>query len=788
MSEEHLPFFAKNMPSEQTIKVIISKMTIEQKVAQLSSVWVYELLDRNGFSYDKARKILRNGIGQITRIGGASNLSPMESAKLCNEIQKFILENTELKIPAMVHEEACSGYMAMGATIFPQAIGISCTMDLDAIKDMGSVIGRQMLCVGAHQALAPLLDITRDARWGRMEETFGEDPYLTSQIGIAFIKGLQGDEINKGVIATGKHFAGYGLSEGGMNWAPAHIPERELREFILRPFEAAVKEGHLGSIMPAYNEIDGIPVHSNGTLINSILNSEWGFSGIVVSDYFAIAMLEDYHHIAKNRGEAASLALNAGVTIELPNTDAYGESLISAIREGRVSESILDHEVAKVLRYKFAMNLMTDPLVDTTKVRDVFEDPYNYELSLKLARESLVLLKNSNNTLPLKKNCIKIAVVGPNSNSVRNLLGDYAYPCHIENLIETKKEGNVFSQPLPEDISMDGLIGEYPTVLDSIIEKIDDSGSVLYSHGCDINGDNEGGIKEAIEIASKADTVIIVVGDKAGLTLECTSGESRDRSDLNLPGVQEKLIEELTKIGKKTVVVLINGRPVTGKWFDRVDSIIEAWFPGVQGGRAIADVIFGDYNPSGRLTVSYPFTVGQMPLYYNHPPSAGRSHWHGDYVDSLAGPRYPFGYGLSFTQFKYISSECKLKWNENVPTNSTIAVKVKISNLGNLSGSEVAQIYVRTKSTKFTRPVKELKAFRRTGIDPRKAVTINFTIPLDILAYYDPGNGWFLEKGEIDILIGTSSEDIRFRESVTIPMDLRWKTLESFTSTSEVIS
>ena len=788
MSEEYLPFFTRHIPSNQIIDKILSEMSLEQKVAQLSSVWVYEILEGNEFSVEKARKLLKNGIGQITRIGGASNLSPMESAKLYNRIQKFMLEETEVKIPAMVHEEACSGYMAMGATIFPQAIGISSTMDMEAIKDMGSVIGRQMLSVGAHQALAPLLDITRDARWGRMEETFGEDPYLTSQIGIAFIKGLQGDEYTKGVIATGKHFAGYGLSEGGMNWAPAHIPEREFKEFVLRPFEAAVKEGHLGSIMPAYHEIDGIPVHSSGALINNILNSEWGFCGTVVSDYFAIAMLEDYHHIAKNRREAAALALNAGVTVELPNTDAYGESLIAAIREGSVSESLLDQAVSKVLKHKYAMNLMADPYVDTTKVRAAFESPKNNDLSLKLARESIVLLKNSNNTLPLKKTGIKIAVVGPNSNTVRNLLGDYAYPCHIENLIETKKEGNVFGQPLPENISMDGLIGDYPTVLDSIRGKVSDASSVFYSQGCDIIGDNEEGIKEAVEMARKADTVIIVVGDKAGLTLECTTGESRDRSDLNLPGVQEKLIDELIKIGKQTIVVLINGRPVTGKWFDKADAIVEAWLPGVQGGRAIADVIFGDYNPSGRLTVSYPITVGQMPLYYNHPPSAGRSHWHGNYVDSKAGPRYPFGYGLSYTEFKYISCECKLKWNENVPTNSTIAVKTIISNVGSMSGDEVAQVYVRTTSNKFTRPVKELKAFKRTGIEPGKKVTINFTIPLDILAYYDPENGWCLEKGRIDILIGSSSEDMHFEGSITVPEDLRWKSLELFTSSSEVIS
>ncbi|MEM0135681.1 MAG: glycoside hydrolase family 3 N-terminal domain-containing protein, partial [Thermoplasmatales archaeon] len=766
MSKENTSFFNRHLPDEETISKILSSMSLEQKVAQLTSVWVYELLDGTEFSVNKARKLLKNGVGQITRIGGASNLSPIESASLYNKIQQFLLEETEIKIPAIMHEEACSGYMALNATLFPQAIGVSSAMDPGAVKDMATVISKQMSYVGAHQALAPLLDITRDARWGRMEETFGEDPYLTSQIGIAYIKGLQGDENGRGVIATGKHFAGYGFSEGGMNWAPAHIPERELREIILRPFEAAVKEAHLESIMPAYNELDGVPCHSNKCLLDQILRNEWGFRGTVVSDYFAIAMLEEYHHIAKNREEAAIIALKSGVTVELPNKDAYGEPLITAVREGLVSESVLDQAVSRVLRHKYAMNLMSDPYVDVSKVIDAFVNPANENLSLKLARESIVLLKNSRSILPLRRNNIKIAVVGPNSNNIRNLLGDYAYPCHIENLIRTKTEDNVFNQPMPEKISMEGLIGEYPTVLECVREKVRDGATVVYSQGCDVVGNNRKGIKEAVELARSADAVIAVVGDKSGLTLECTTGESRDRDDLRLPGVQEELIEGLIKTGKPIVIVLVNGRPVTGTWFENVDAIVEAWLPGVQGGRAIADVIFGDYNPGGRLTVSYPFTVGQLPTYYNHPPSGGRSYWHGDYFDGKSGPRYPFGYGLSYTEFKYISNECLLDWNESSPSKSAILVKTTVSNLGSLLGDEVVQVYAKTSSKKFTRPIKELKAFRRITIDSGETKIIKFTIPLDILSYYDFENGWRLEKGPIEIFIGSSSEDIRFTATV----------------------
>jgi len=766
---------------DQRVARLIADMTLEEKVAQLSAVWVYEVLDRLEFSEDKAWALFRHGIGQITRIGGASNLPPELSARLANQIQTFLREHTRLKIPALVHEEACSGYMAQGATLFPQAIGVASSWNPDVVFRMADVIRRQMRAVGAHQALAPLLDITRDARWGRMEETFGEDPLLTASLGIAFIRGLQAGGWSDRIIATGKHFAGYGFSEGGMNWAPAHIPIRELFEMVLLPFEAAIKEAGLESVMPAYHELDGIPLHAHVGLLREILREAWGFQGTTVSDYFAVAMLEDYHHVAADRTAAARLALDAGVDVELPNRDAYGEPLLAAVKSGLIPLSRVDQAVARVLRHKVALGLFENPWVDETRVYQVFNRPEHDNLALQVAHESIVLLKNEGQLLPLPKTGLRLAVMGPNADSARNLMGDYAFPCHIESLIEMREQGNVFSQPLPESITLDGVLGDMPTIYQAIRQKVGNPDDVIYRAGCSVSGTDQTGFEAAVAAARNADVAILVMGDKAGLTLDCTTGESRDRTDLSLPGVQEAFVEAICQTGTPVVVVLINGRPVTGDWIDKVDALVEAWLPGGQGATAVADVLFGDYNPAGRLAVSFPRTVGQVPVYYNHAPSGGRSHWHGDYVDTSATPRFPFGFGLSYTQFAYPETTARLDWHADDPLSSEVHVAVQVENVGARAGDEVVQVYVHMPSDTVTRPVKELKAYARVPLEPGSQKTLRFILPLEILAYYHPTGAWAVDPGTLDVWIGSSSEHIRAHHQLTLPERIVWPQRNRFT-------
>ncbi|HEX2622888.1 MAG TPA: glycoside hydrolase family 3 N-terminal domain-containing protein, partial [Phototrophicaceae bacterium] len=631
---------------------LLAQMTLDEKIAQLGSYWVYELLDKVTFSPDKAQKLLHNGIGHITRVGGASNVLPLEIATIGNHIQRFLREHTRLGIPAVIHEECCSGFMARGATVFPQAIGVASTWEPELVEAMADVIRAQMRSVGAHHALSPVLDVARDARWGRVEETFGEDPYLVARLGSAYIQGLQGDDFKRGIVATAKHFVGYGMSEGGMNWAPPHLGWREMREVYLFPFEAAVREARLASIMNGYHEIDGVPCGSSEELLTRILRDEWGFDGTVVSDYFAVTMLKEYHHVARTKSQAAEMALKAGMDVELPFTDCYGDPLREAINQGKVSEALIDVSVRRVLEQKFALGLFENPFVDTGKVN--FDTPAERQLAREIAQKSIVLLKNENKFLPLDKSLKSIAVIGPNAHNIRNLFGDYAFPAHMETLLELRTQNNVFNQPLPDDIkSSDDFISAI-TVLNALKDRVSPDTRIQYARGCDVIEPSTDGFAEAVEVAKQAQVAIVVVGDKAGLTDSCTSGEARDRADLGLPGVQEQLVRAVYETGTPIVLVLINGRPVSLDWIaESVPAILETWFPAEEGANAIADVLFGDVNPGGKLPITFPRTVGQVPIFYGHRPSGGRSHWKEDYVETSVKPLYPFGYGLSYTRFEF---------------------------------------------------------------------------------------------------------------------------------------
>jgi beta-glucosidase len=730
------------------IKFLLSKMSIEEKVAQLQSIPVDRLLEGKEFSEEKAKSLLMHGIGEITRIGGSGiGLSPREAAKIANKVQKFLVERTRLGIPAIIHEECLAGLLTPTATVFPQAIALASTWSPELVYRVASAIRQQVLCIGSRHCLSPVLDLCRDPRWGRCEETYGEDPYLVASIGLAYVSGLQGDDLKRGVIATTKHFAGHGFPEGGRNIAQVHLGSREFLEQHLYTFEVAIRIGKALAVMPAYHEIDGVPCHANKWLLTDVLRSQWGFEGVVVSDYGAVTQLNTIHRVAKSCVESFKLALESGVDIVFPDIICFDE-IVQAVKEGMISESLLDRAVERVLRLKEALGLFENPYVDEFKVPEVLDNEEHRLLALEAAREAIVLLKNDG-LLPLSKNLRTIAVIGPSANEPRNMLGDYHYDAHLGKSITSVK---------------------VVTVLEGIRNKVSKETKVLYAKGCDIDSQDRSGFEEALRIAREADVIIAVMGEKSGLdpswfglkkeVVQHTSGEGVDRASLGLPGVQEELIKELHRIGKPMVLVLINGRPlaITGI-LPYVNAVLEAWFPGEEGGNAIADIIFGDVNPSGRLPVSVPKTVGQVPVYYSRKPSSFRN-----YIDVDSKPLFPFGFGLSYTEFRY--RDLVVRTPEVKPF-GFVEVEVTIENVGKVAGKEVVQVYISKEFAEVARPVKELKAFKKIYLEPGKAKKVLFRIPTEALAFYDRGMSLVIEPGDYRVMVGKSSEDIvlegRFR-------------------------
>ncbi len=629
-----------DLPIGERVADLLGRMTVEEKVAQLGSAWVFQLADGAELATERAAGLLRHGLGQVTRISGASSLCGRDAATLANAIQRHLVDETRLGIPAIVHEEICSGLMASGATIFPQAIGLASTWEPAYATALADAVRVQMRTIGAHQGLSPVLDVCRDPRWGRTEETFGEDPHLVARMGVAFVRGLQGDDLAEGVIATAKHFVGYGASEGGMNWAPAHLGRRELREVYLHPFEAAVSAARLRSVMNAYTELDGVPAAADRGLLTTTLRDEWGFAGCVVADYFSVRQLADYHRLAADDTEAAAMALEAGLDVELPGTDCYGEPLLKAVREGRVSEATLDTSVARVLQSKFELGLFERSFVDPDAVAAVTDTADHRRLARTIAEKSIVLLRNDG-VLPLPADVGTVAVIGPNADHARHLFGDYTYPAHVESLMEVLRSGrNVFSMPIDDDHALDPVQSDAATVVGALRDRL--GAVVRFAKGCDVNSPDRSGFTEAVELAARSDVVVMVMGDKAGLTDDCTSGESRDVSTLDLPGVQEDLVRAVIDTGTPVVLVLVAGRPLASTWVhEHCRAVVLAWLPGQEGAHAIADVLTGAVNPGGKLPISYPRSAGQIPVFYGHKVSGGRSHWKGDYVDWPDEPALP---------------------------------------------------------------------------------------------------------------------------------------------------
>jgi len=751
---------------DERVEDLLGRMTLDEKLAQLGSRWVFELADGPRLLAEQAQRLLLNGLGQVTRIAGASSLGAAEAAELANALQRHLVEETRLGIPAIVHEEICSGLMAREATVFPQAIGLASTWEPTLAEALAGTIRTQMRAAGAHQGLGPVLDVCRDPRWGRLEETFGEDPHLVARMGLSFVRGLQGDDARTGVAATAKHLVGYGASEGGRNWGPAQIPARELRDVYLHPFEAAVRAGGVRSVMNAYNELDGIPCAADPGLLTGILRDEWGFEGCVVSDYFSIRQLADYHRFALGAEEAAAMTLSSGLDVELPSTDCYAEPLLGALASGLVAPEAVDEAVRRVLRTKFELGLFEQPYVTPSRAAAASDTPAHRELARKIARKSLVLLANDG-TLPLRAELGSVAVVGPCADASRNLLGDYAYPAHVESLAEIGQSGGQdFAIPVPEGYGLDGSIS-FPSVLDALRGRLGDR--VRHARGCDVGGHSRDGFDEAVALAGEADVAVMVMGDKSGLTNDATSGETRDRASLELPGVQEELVAAVAETGTPVVLVLVAGRPIgSPEIHARCAAVLMAWLPGEEGAAAIAETLLGDVSPGGKLPVSYPRSAGQLPVFYGHKISGGRSHWKVDYVETPAAPLYRFGHGLSYTTFALRDvavRRSEVSWTE------TITVDASVANTGERAGDEVVQLYVRDPYASVTRPVLELKGFVRLELAAGESKRVTFDVPVGQLGFHGRDGRYVVEPGRFDVFVGTSSAELAAAGSVTVVAD-----------------
>nr|MBP7103597.1 glycoside hydrolase family 3 C-terminal domain-containing protein [Fermentimonas sp.] len=697
--------------TDERIADLLSRMTTEEKIGQLCFPTGWEMYRKiDDHTAVPAESFIERM--QKTPIGGfwatlradpwtqktlSNGLNPKLSAKALNSLQRFAVEETRLGIPLLFAEECMHGHMAIGTTVFPTGLGQGSTWNPQLIQEMAGVIALETRLQGAHIAYGPILDLARELRWSRVEETFGEDPVLTAKLGVAFVNGLQGNDFKDGrhVYSTPKHFAAYGIPSGGHNGQQAFIGERELFSNHLLPF-GKVAEAGVKTIMTSYNSIDGIPATAHKYLLKDILRVEWGFDGFVFSDLGSIEGIAGTHRAAKSVKHAAALSLKAGVDADLGG-NAYSKNLISALDEGLVSMSDIDNAVVNILRLKFEMGLFENPYVDTIKASQKVRNEKHIKLSREVARQGIVLLKNCNNILPLKKDIGSIAVIGPNADNIYNQLGDYTAPQERSNIV---------------------------TVLDGIKNAVNEKTSVYYTKGCDIRDTTETNIQEAVDIANKSDVVILVVGGSSARDFkteyietgaatitgavnekisDMESGEGFDRSSLDLLGDQEKLISEIANTGKPLIVIYIQGRPLNmNNASEKAAALLSAWYPGQEGGNAVADILFGDYNPSGRLPVSVPRSVGQLPVYY----SLGRQ---ADYVEESSSPLYPFGYGLSYTNFEYSDLEVN---NEN----NIIKVRCTISNIGNFDGEEVVQLYIRDNiSTVYTPPI-QLKDFKKINV------------------------------------------------------------------------
>jgi len=755
-----------NVSVEERVENLLALMTLDEKLAQLGCLWSTAFISSGTFDPDAVLEKIPHGIGQVTRIGASTGLMPRESAALMNAIQQVAVEQTRLGIPIIVHEESTGGFCHRNATVFPQGIGLAATWNPALVKQVAEVIRTQMLAVGARHALAPVLDVARDPRWGRVEETYGEEPVLTGTIGTAYVQGLQSDELSHGVAATGKHFLGYAVSEGGRNWGPVQLGPRELREVYAEPFAAVIRNAGLATIMNSYASIDGIPCAGSPAILNDLLRDELGFDGVVVADYGAVKMLMDYHHVAATAGEAARLALTAGLDMELPTMECYGAPLKAEIEAGQLPLAVVDTAVRRVLRLKFQLGLFEHPYVDADAADAVFQTPEQRTLARQAATESIILLTNDG-VLPISPTVKHIAVIGPGADDERLLQGDYHYPAHLEMIYAAPQGLDATALIVPRaagTYAPGPYCTPHVTPLAGLRSAVGKDVEVRYAKGCDVMGNDCSGFAEAVQAARDAELAVVVVAGKSGLLRSSTVGEGNDATNLDLTGVQQELIDAIVATGKPFVVVVLSGRIHTlAAIASKANALLQVFPPGEEGGNGLADVLTGKVSPSGRLPVSLPRSVGQAPNHVGLRAGGDHPMFYGDYTDSPASSLFAFGHGLSYTTFAYNNLSV-----QTTNTTGPLKVSVEVCNTGEQAGDEVVQLYYRDLVASVARPVRMLLGFARLTLLPGQTCMVTFTVHPSRLAFYDPCMRFVTEPGDFTFSIGASSADIRAEETITL--------------------
>ncbi|MBM0233850.1 glycoside hydrolase family 3 C-terminal domain-containing protein [Micromonospora sp. STR1_7] len=753
------PWRDPRMPSPERAEALVSLMTLEEKIAQLVGVWVGAEASGEGVAPHQSdmidgtppwTDIIQHGLGQLTRPFGTAPVDPVLGARSLAASQAQIMAASRFGIPAQVHEECLTGFAAWRATVYPTPLGWGAAFDPELVEEMAGRIGRSMRAAGVHQGLAPVLDVTRDYRWGRTEETIGEDPYLVGTTGAAYVRGLE----RAGVVATLKHFAGYSASRGGRNLAPVPMGHRELADVILPPFEMALRLGGARSVMNSYAEIDGLPVAADEALLTGLLRDEWGFTGTVVADYFAVRFLQTLHGVAGDAADAARLALRAGIDVELPTVDAFGPPLVAAVRRGDVDEALIDRALRRVLTQKIEIGLLDEDWRelpdDVANLR--LDDETSQDVAVRLARESVVLLRNTG-VLPLPAGQ-RVALVGPVADDPMALLGCYSFPNHV---------GVHHSEY--------GLGLDIPSLRDELARRVP-----LLTHvpGCAVTGEDTSGIPAAVAAAAAADVCVLAVGDRAGMFGRGTSGEGCDAADLRLPGVQAELVRAVLATGTPVVLVLMTGRPYAlGPEFDTAAAVVQAFFLGQRGGQALAEVLTGAVNPSGRLPVSVPRDAGGLPGTYLAPPLGRRNK-----VSSVdPTPAYPFGHGLSYTTFDWSDAvavgpagEVHPDAGEPAvwPVDGEARVRITIRNTGARAGSEVVQLYLHDPVAQTTRPVVRLVGYTRVPLEPGESAHVTFGVPADVASFIGLSGQRIVEPGDVELRLGRSSADA----AATLPLRL----------------
>ncbi|MCV2395014.1 glycoside hydrolase family 3 C-terminal domain-containing protein [Actinotalea sp. M2MS4P-6] len=727
---------------DDAVDALLARMTLEEKLAAIVGLWSTEtsageevapLQEAMATELPPFERFAEHGLGHLTRIFGSAPVEPEEGRRELWRRQRHLVDGTRLGIPAVAHEECLTGLAAWRATTYPVPPAWGATFDPALVGEMAAAIGEQMAGLGVHQGLAPVLDVVRDPRWGRVEECIGEDPYLVGEVGTAYVRGLQ----SAGVLATLKHFVGYSASRAGRNLAPVSAGPREVSDVLLVPFEMAVLDGGARSVMHSYAEIDGVPVAGDPALLHGVLRDRWGFDGTVVADYFGIAFLQTLHRVAGDLGEAAAQALAAGVDIELPTGHAYLAPLAEAVRAGTVPVELVDRAVRRTLAQKAELGLLAPDAIDQAEPSGAIDldPPEHRAIAARVAEESVVLLGNDG-TLPLAAPA-RVAVLGPNADRAHALFGCYSFVNHV---LDHHPE-------VPLGI-------EAPTVLEALRAELGErrGAEVTYARGCGVQDFDRSGIAEAAELAAAADVAVVVVGDHAGLFGRGTSGEGCDADSLELPGVQRDLVEAVLATGTPVVLVLLTGRPYAVGWaVERCAAVVQAFFPGEEGARAVAGVLSGRVNPSGRLPMSLPRSAGAQPFSYLHPPLGGPS----DVTTADPTPARPFGFGLGYTTFEHTGLEVPAE----VPTDGSLRVRVTVTNTGDRAGAEVVQVYAHDVVASVTRPVAQLVAFHRVELAPGQRAVVELDVPTTRLAFSDRRMVRVVEPGEVQVWVGRSAAD-----------------------------